>query len=155
MKTLRILIADDYEVVRCGVRALLEEHEGWEVCGEAVDGRDAVNKAAQLHPHIVILDIGMPNLNGLEAARQILRDLPDTRVIVLTMDESEQSLRDALRVGVRGIVLKSDAARDLVLAVEAVRITGPSLPRKLQKWCWMVIWAAESPSSLPLPRTTH
>ncbi len=121
MKTLRILIADDYEVVRCGVRALLEEHEGWEVCGEAVDGRDAVNKAAQLHPHIVILDIGMPNLNGLEAARQILRDLPDTRVIVLTMDESEQSLRDALRVGVRGIVLKSDAARDLVLAVEAVR----------------------------------
>jgi DNA-binding NarL/FixJ family response regulator len=92
MKALRILIADDYEVVRCGVRALLQEHEGWEVCGEAVDGRDAVTKAAQLRPNLVILDIGMPNLNGLEAARQILYGAPETPVLILTMDQSQHSV---------------------------------------------------------------
>ncbi len=121
MKTLRILIADDFEVIRCGVRALLAEHEGWELCGEAADGREAVNMAAQLHPDVVVLDIGMPNLNGLDAARQILLSNPTTMVLVLTMDESERMVREALRAGVRGIVLKSDAARDLILAIEAVQ----------------------------------
>jgi DNA-binding NarL/FixJ family response regulator len=121
MKTLRILIADDHEVVRRGVRSLLEEHDGWEVCGEAGDGRDAVTMAAEFQPDVVVLDIGMPNMNGLEAARQILHGAPATMVLVLTMDESEQSTREALRAGVRGILLKSDAARDLVLAIEAVR----------------------------------
>ncbi len=121
MKPLRILIADDYEVVRCGVRSLLQEHEGWEICGEAVDGRDAVALAAQFRPDVVIIDIGMPNLNGLDAARQILRENPQSLILVLTMDESEQSVREALRTGVRGIVLKSDAARDLVLAIEALQ----------------------------------
>jgi DNA-binding NarL/FixJ family response regulator len=117
----RILIAEDYEVVRRGVRDLLLEHAGWEVCGEAVDGRDAVNKAAELRPDLVVLDIGMPNLNGLDAARQILDRAPETMVIILTMDESEQSIRKALSVGARGIVLKSDAACDLVSAIEALQ----------------------------------
>lgn len=121
MKPLRILIADDYEVVRCGVRSLLQEHAGWEICGEAVDGRDAVAKAAQLHPDVVILDIGMPNLNGLDAAQQILRLEPQTMILVLTMDESEQLMREALQAGVRGIVLKSDTARDLAMAIEALQ----------------------------------
>jgi DNA-binding NarL/FixJ family response regulator len=121
MKTgLRILIADDHEVVRHGVRALLQGHAGWEICGEAIDGRDAVDKAAQLKPDLVILDIGMPNLNGLDAARQILRAEPQTRVLVLTIDESEQVMREVLSTGARGFLLKSDAARDLVAAVEAL-----------------------------------
>lgn len=117
----RILIADDHEVVRHGLRALLQGHPGWEICGEALDGRDAVDKAAQLKPDMVILDIGMPNLNGLDAARQILRVEPQTKVLVLTIDESEQVMREVLNTGARGFLLKSDAARDLVAAVEALQ----------------------------------
>jgi DNA-binding NarL/FixJ family response regulator len=120
MKPLRILIADDFEVIRYGVRTLLTEHPGWEICAEASDGRQAVALAAELQPDVVVLDLGMPNLNGWEAARQILERNPETIILVLTMDESEQSVREALRAGVRGIILKSDAARDLVLAIEAV-----------------------------------
>jgi DNA-binding NarL/FixJ family response regulator len=121
MNSLRILIADDYEVVRYGVRSLLQTHAGWEICGEAVDGRDAVAKAEQLKPDLVILDIGMPNLNGLDAACQILRLEPQTMILVLTMDESEHAMRQALLAGVRGFVLKSDAGSDLVAAVEALQ----------------------------------
>jgi DNA-binding NarL/FixJ family response regulator len=121
MKVLRILIVDDYEVVRFGVRSLLQDHAGWEICGEAVDGRDAVAKAAQLRPDVVVLDLGMPNLNGLDAARQILHREPQTMILVLTSDESERAMRDALHAGVRGIVLKSDTARDLVAAVEELQ----------------------------------
>ena len=121
MKTLRILIADDYEVIRFGVRSLLASHEGWELCGEAANGIEAVQMAAELKPDVAVLDIGMPHMNGLEAARQILQDRPQTLILVLTMDESEQTVRGALQAGVRGIVLKSDAARDLILAVEAVQ----------------------------------
>ena len=121
MKTLRILIADDHEVVRHGVRSLLQNHAGWEVCGEAVDGRDAVEKAAQLKPDLVILDVGMPNLNGLDAASQILHANPHVTVLILTIDESEAVIREVLNAGARGFLLKSDAARDLVTAVEALQ----------------------------------
>ena len=121
MKPLRILIADDHEVVRLGLRTLLQGHPDWEICGEASDGRDAVDKAGQLKPDVVILDIGMPNLNGLDAARHILRNEPRTAVLILTIDESEQVIREVLNAGARGFLLKSDAARDLVAAVEALQ----------------------------------
>jgi DNA-binding NarL/FixJ family response regulator len=121
MKFFRVLIADDHEIVRHGLRSLLQGHEGWEVCGEAVDGRDAVEKATQLQPDLVILDIGMPNLNGLDAARQILQNEPQIRVLILTIDESEQLIRQVVEAGARGFLLKSDAARDLVTAVEALQ----------------------------------
>jgi DNA-binding NarL/FixJ family response regulator len=118
--TMRILVADDHEVVRHGVRALLEARPGWQVVAEAVDGREAVEKAKRLQPDVIILDIGMPGLNGLDAARQILKAAPKSGILILTMHESEQVVREVLAAGARGYVLKSDAGRDLVNAVEAV-----------------------------------
>ena len=121
MNAFRILIADDHEIVRRGIRSLLENHPGWEVCGEAVDGREAVEKARATRPDLVLLDVSMPNLNGLDAARQILEIVPQTRVLILTMHESEQIVREVLEVGARGFLLKSDAARDLVSAIQALQ----------------------------------
>ncbi len=118
---LRILIADDHEVARRGIRALLEGRPGWEVSGEARDGREALEMAAMLKPDVVLLDIGMPNLNGLDAARQILAAAPDSRILILTMHDTEQVVREVLSAGARGFLLKSDAGRDLVTAVEALQ----------------------------------
>jgi len=118
---LRILIADDHEVIRRGLASLLQSHEGWEVCGEAKDGRQAVEMARQFKPDVVILDIGMPVLNGLAATRQLAQQNPQQKTIVLTIADSDQVIREALDAGARGFVLKSDAARDLVSAVEAVQ----------------------------------
>ena len=117
----RILLADDHEVVRRGLCALLRGQPDWEVCGEAANGREAVEKALKLKPDVVILDIGMPSLNGLEATRQILRAMPQTRVLILTLHDSDQVVQEVLNAGARGFLLKSDAARDLVAAVEALR----------------------------------
>jgi DNA-binding NarL/FixJ family response regulator len=116
----RILIADDHAVVRQGIRSLLQNHLGWEICGEASDGRQAVDMAKQLKPDIVVMDIGMPNLNGLEAARLMLRDNPEQKIVIATVNESEQVIRAVLQAGARGYILKSDAALDLVSAVEAL-----------------------------------
>jgi DNA-binding NarL/FixJ family response regulator len=118
---LRILIADDHELVRRGLIALLQAHEGWEICGEASDGREAVEKAKLLKPDVVILDVGMPNLNGLAATRQLSRQDPHCKIIVLTITDTDQIVQEALDAGARGFVLKSDAARDLVSAVEALQ----------------------------------
>jgi DNA-binding NarL/FixJ family response regulator len=114
-------VADDHEVVRRGVVAMLTAHQGWQVCGEAVDGRDAVEKTKQLNPDIVILDIGMPNLNGLEAARQINRLNPRHRILILTITDTEQVVTEVLKAGATGYLLKSDAGRDLIAAVETLQ----------------------------------
>jgi DNA-binding NarL/FixJ family response regulator len=120
MAALRILIADDHEVVRRGVRALLEGEPSWEVCGEAATGREAVELAGRLQPDVLVLDIGMPELNGLAATRQIRTVAPASEVLVLTMHESEELVRQVRAAGACGYVLKSDAGRDLVAAVKAV-----------------------------------
>jgi len=121
MDKTRIVIADDHEVVRKGLRAILEAHPGWEVCGEAADGRSAVERAEELRPDVIVVDIGMPHLNGLEATRQILKNQPDTKVLILSVYESEQLVEEVLDAGARGYVLKSDASRDLVRAIEELQ----------------------------------
>jgi PAS domain S-box-containing protein len=117
----RILVADDHEVIRRGVCSLLAAGRGVEICGEAVDGQDAVEKAHQLHPDLVIMDVSMPNLNGLEATRVIRRNLPDTQILILTQHDSQEMMRQALNAGARGFVVKSSVAHDLLNAVEAAQ----------------------------------
>ena len=120
MKPARILIADDHELFRRGVAAELSQVPGWIVAAEATNGRDAVALAASLKPDIVVLDLTMPELNGLEAARQIILADPAARILILTAHESEQLVREVLSAGAKGYVLKSDAGKTLVTALQAL-----------------------------------
>lgn len=120
MKKLRILVADDHGLVRCGATAVLETQRGWKVVGEAANGLEAVQKAIELQPDVAILDISMPGLDGIEAARQIHGVVPDTKLLVVTMHESDQMVRRALDAGVLGYLLKSDFTDSLTKAVKAV-----------------------------------
>ena len=121
MARLRIFLADDHELVRNGIRFILNTQPEWEVCGEAANGRDAVERVATTKPDIVIIDIGMPDLNGLEATRQIMKAHPAVKVLVLTVHESHQVVREVLNAGARGYILKSDASRDLIAAIQALQ----------------------------------
>lgn len=127
----RILLADDHEMVRRGLRDQLNNQPGWEVCGEAADGREAVKLALSLKPDVVVMDLSMPELNGLEATRQIRRDLPKTEVLIFTMHETEPLIREVLSAGARGYVLKSDAGRQVVSAVEALAHHKPFFTSKV------------------------
>ena len=120
MNSVWILIADDHEVVRRGVRSLLTSRKEWDVCGEAVDGRDAVKKAKELKPDVVVLDISMPDLNGFEAARLIHKEVPQSKILILSQHNVSEMLQTALDSGARGYVSKSEVSRDLLPAVEAI-----------------------------------
>jgi DNA-binding NarL/FixJ family response regulator len=120
MPPLSILIADDHAVVRAGLRTLLESRTRWQVCAEAADGRDAIEKAVQHKPHIAILDIGMPLLNGVETARQIRKASPSTEILILTMHESDDLVQQVVEAGARGYILKDEADRVLLDAVQAL-----------------------------------
>jgi DNA-binding NarL/FixJ family response regulator len=120
MKRIRILIADDHGIVRTGLRLQLERHEGFEVVGEAGDGREAVRMAETLSPDVVILDIAMPSLNGIQAASQIIKALPNTHIIMLSMHSDEAYITRTLAVGAKGYLLKDNAEVDLYRAVEVV-----------------------------------
>ena len=128
-----ILLADDHDVVRRGLRDMLNAHEGWQVCGEASNGREVVDLARNLKPDVVVLDLYMPELNGLEATRQIHHELPRTEVLIFTMHETEQLVREVLAAGARGYVLKSDAGRNLVNAVEALSHHKPFFTAKVSQ----------------------
>jgi len=120
MRQVRILVADDHSIVRRGVRALLETHAGWKVCGEAATGSEAVKQAKKLRPDVAVIDITMPDLNGFEATRQIRTVAPQTQILVLTVHESEQALREVLDAGALGYVSKSDLDLNLSAAIESL-----------------------------------
>ena len=122
---LRILLADDHDIVRRGLKDLLEQHAGWQVCAEASNGREAVELALQHRPQVAVIDLSMPELNGLEATRRIRQALPDTEVLIFTMHESEELIREVLGAGARGYLLKSDAVRQLSPAVESLSQKNP------------------------------
>jgi DNA-binding NarL/FixJ family response regulator len=127
----RILVADDHQVVRTGLRALLESKTGWQVCAEASNGREAVEKAGELQPDVAVLDIGMPLLNGVEATRQIRKLSPQTEILILTMHDSEQLVQEVLAAGAHGYILKDDADRNLIAAVDALRRHKPFLSSRV------------------------
>jgi DNA-binding NarL/FixJ family response regulator len=120
MPPVSILIADDHELVRKGIRTVLESRPGWQVVAEASDGREAVKKTQETKPNVAILDISMPQLNGLEATRQIAKEAPHTKVLILTVHDADPFIQQILEAGARGYLLKSDASPDLVSAVDAI-----------------------------------
>jgi two-component system response regulator NreC len=120
MRPLRILIADDHEVVREGVRALIEHEPGWQVCGTATNGQEAVHTAKKMKPHVAILDMAMPNLDGLEALREIKRALPNTEVVIFSAHHSEEVIEQLFESGAKSYIQKSDAGRYLVAAIRSI-----------------------------------
>lgn len=116
----RILIADDHEMIRQGLRLLMSQRTDWEICGEAATGREAVELAIKHKPDVVVMDFSMPILNGLEATRRIREELPQTEVLILTMHENDQVIRDVLAAGARGYLLKSDGGKLLTTAIESL-----------------------------------
>jgi len=117
---LRILIADDHDVVRSGLRRLLDAQPGWEVVAEAVDGKDAVNKAAATKPDVAVLDCMMPVFNGMEATRRIRARVPNTEILIFTAHEDERLITQLLKAGARGYLFKSDLTGQLINAIAAV-----------------------------------
>ncbi|MFY9528463.1 MAG: response regulator transcription factor [Candidatus Acidiferrales bacterium] len=127
MSPLRILVADDHDLMRRGIRMLLEDHKDWEICGEACTGREAIAKSQELKPDIAILDISMPEMDGLNAAKRIREASPKTEILMLSVHCSDPFILEAVDAGVRGYVLKSDSDRDLVTAVETLASHKPFL----------------------------
>ncbi|MEQ1858304.1 MAG: response regulator transcription factor [Chthoniobacteraceae bacterium] len=120
MKKIRILLADDHDIVLRGLRPLIESEPGWEICGEARNGREAVVMAAELDAQVVVLDVGMPELNGIEATRQIIHARPGTRVLIITGDDAESLVHQVLAAGARGFLLKTECAGKIVPAIKAL-----------------------------------
>jgi DNA-binding NarL/FixJ family response regulator len=148
MRTLRILIADDHDLMRRGLKALVESHPGWVVCDEAYTGREAIVESEQTKPDIVILDISMPELNGLEAARSIRKASPNTEILILSVHFSDQLIREIIEAGVRGYLMKSDPDRDLINALEKLANHRPFFTSKASEVMLSRFSRAESGSSM-------
>jgi DNA-binding NarL/FixJ family response regulator len=149
--SLRIFLADDHEVVRLGLRSLLENGTGWKVVGEAANGRDAVEQIKDLKPDVVVMDLTMPQLNGLEATRQILKDAPRTAVMILSVNESEDIVHEVLSAGARGFMLKSDAGKDLLVAVEGLQQGRPFFSARVADYVLQHYQRRGSASGDPVP----
>jgi PAS domain S-box-containing protein len=130
---MRVLVVDDHEVVRRGVRSLIQSHSKYDVCGEAVDGQDAVEKARELNPDVIVMDVSMPRLNGLEATHLIRATLPGSEVLILSQHDSPEMVRQAFKAGARGYVVKSSIARDLLAALESVSSRQPFFERGMSQ----------------------
>lgn len=120
MKKIRLLVADDHKIFRQGIKKLLEEEPDLQVVGESADGRETVKRATELKPDIVLMDIAMANLNGLEATRQIKKALPETKVIMLTMHKNEEYVLQSFQAGASGYILKEGAVEELVSAIRSI-----------------------------------
>ena len=130
---IRILIADDHAVVRSGLRTILDAHPNLEVVAEAADGNEAVHKAIETTPDIAVIDYSLPLINGIEVTRQIRAQLPKTEVLIFTMHDNESLIQDVMKVGARGYLLKSDAGRDLISAIEALAVHRPFFTTKVSE----------------------
>src|ERR1035438_10510250 len=130
---IRILIADDHEVVRDGVRALLEKQTDMAVVGEAADGREAAELAEDLHPDVIVMDVGMPNLNGIDATRRILAAHPQIAVVMLSMHQDESYVLRSLKAGAKGYLLKESLRSDILEAIRAVSQGRSFLTRKISR----------------------
>src|SRR5260221_4284042 len=153
-KPVRILVADDHQLFRNGVRALLQSHAGWEICGEASTGHEAIVKAKELTPDIVILDLSMPDLDGADAARKIQVASKNTEILILSVHYSDQLIREIVDAGARGYVLKSDSDRDLLVAVETIARHKPYFTSQARE----VIQSESTNSSGPvrkIPQSFH
>lgn len=126
-KETRILLADDHELVRRGLRGLLESQPGYVVCGEAASGREALEKTKELDPDVVLMDIAMPDMSGLEATREIVSSMPRVKVLILTMHDSEHLIRDVLKAGAQGYLLKSDPGHEILASISATERRRPYL----------------------------
>jgi len=133
MKKTQILLADDHAIIRNGLRLLLENEWGWEICGEAANGREAVEQAEKLQPDIVVLDIGMPEVNGLDATRQIRQACPETEILIFSSHESDELVREVFAAGARGYLLKTDAPQHLVAAIKALLEKKPYFTAKISE----------------------
>ena len=149
-KPIRILIADDHELMRSGVRELVSAQPDWEICFEAASGRDAAALARDGQPDVAILDLTMPGLNGLDAARQIRKSSPQTKILIFTMHENEELVRDVFRVGAHGYVLKSDASTHLVAAIKTILEGRHYCTGKLGEWIFQGFLRASSGEALPV-----
>jgi DNA-binding NarL/FixJ family response regulator len=149
MAPFRILIADDHEWVRRSVRTLLASCPGWEICGEAVDGRDTLKKARRLNPDLVLLDIGMPYLSGLEVARELLAHGCQPKILMITVNPNRHVAQESRDLGAHGFLSKTDAVRDLVPAIESLQRGETFFPELELTPAFQTAGAAASRSSGP------
>ena len=150
MPTVRFLVADDHEVIRIGIRVLLRANPDWKVVAEASDGQQAIDKARELRPDIAILDFRMPGTNGLDAAREIVKDLPDTKVLMLTIYDSDPLIEEMQQAGAHGYLRKADASRDLVCAINTLLQKKRFYPQGLTR----IMHRGSKTDQKPLPTLT-